>query len=178
MHISFFEERPILDDLDFKIEQLFKYKNANIDLSVQQNGKNKRYKIELDNNDLENLLNKPVTDVPIDRQLEMEFLQPQLPPFMDSSPLLLENDFIPPLNFQEPKLNTEMQMFRTPQSHQYYHNNRVGFGNPFQNSSLAKGIKSIVKMSKKNSSTSTSTKKRRRSRRRKSKSNRSTAIIF
>ena len=37
MHISFFEEKPTLDDLDFKIEQLFKFKNANIDIDSMNN---------------------------------------------------------------------------------------------------------------------------------------------
>ena len=37
MHISFFEEKPILTDLDFTLDQLLKYKNGNIDLNMMNN---------------------------------------------------------------------------------------------------------------------------------------------
>ena len=37
MHISFFEEKPLLNDLDFKIEQLSKFINSDIDLNMMNN---------------------------------------------------------------------------------------------------------------------------------------------
>jgi len=37
MHISFFEEKPLLDDLDFKIDQLSKFIKSDIDLNIMNN---------------------------------------------------------------------------------------------------------------------------------------------
>jgi hypothetical protein len=48
--------------------------NANINLDVKNNGEKKKYLIELDNNDLQNLLNVPVNNAPLDKRLEMDFL--------------------------------------------------------------------------------------------------------
>ena len=49
-------------------------KNANIKLDVIDHGKKNKYRIQLSNKDLANMLSIPSTNIPIDKRLEMDFL--------------------------------------------------------------------------------------------------------
>ena len=49
---------------------------ANIDINTNTNGRHNHFGFQLNNDDLENLLNRQSIDIPIDKRLEIDFIQP------------------------------------------------------------------------------------------------------